>query len=327
MFSRIYRPEEARFDVESMVEHRGGVFRRGKVVSLDLAKRVLILQGGERIPYDFVSFNIGSHVPMDRIPGADGAAIPVKPIENLELARDAILEKFQKGGSRVRVLVIGAGPAGVELAGNIWRFARNQSGNVDITLASSRDGILPNLAPRAGSLAEASLTERGIRILRDFRVGAMTQGMARSRSGEEVPFDVAILTIGIVPQGVFADSGLETSEDGALLMDDKLQSVSSADVFGGGDCIAIRGNPLDRVGVYAVREGPILFHNLLARIRGTPLKPFKPQKRYLLILNLGDGSGLFVRGSWVWKGRLAFVWKNYLDTRFMAKFQVSGERS
>ncbi len=153
----------------------------------------------------------------------------------------------------------------------------------------------------------------------------MEKGVARSESGAEAEFDLAILTTGIVPQRVFLNSGLETAEDGGLLVNDYLQSTSSPDVFGGGDCITIQENRLNRVGVYAVREAPILFHNLLARISGEPLMAFKPQKRYLLIFNLGDGSGLLVRSPWVWKGRLAFVVKDYLDRSFMSKFQVSGE--
>jgi NADH dehydrogenase FAD-containing subunit len=153
----------------------------------------------------------------------------------------------------------------------------------------------------------------------------MAGGLANSQSGQGVPYDVAILTMGIMPQGLFADSGVETSEDGALLVNDYLQSTSHPTIFGGGDCIAVKGKRLDRVGVYAVREAPILFHNLLAAIKGEPLHAFNPQKQYLLIFNLGDGSGLFVWGSWIWKGRLAFTLKNYLDTSFMAKFQVSGE--
>jgi len=174
-------------------------------------------------------------------------------------------------------------------------------------------------------LAQQSLSQRGVRILSNFRVSSLAQGLARSESGQEVSFDVAILTIGIMPQRIFVDSGVETSEDGALLVNDYLQSTSHPDIFGGGDCIAIKGKRLRRVGVYAVREAPILFRNLLATVKGEPLKAFKPQERYLLIFNLGDGSGLFVRGSWIWKGRLAFAFKNYLDTSFMAKFQVSGE--
>ena len=323
MISRIYRPEQIRFDIERMVESRGGIFVKDKVVSIDAAAKTLTLQEGEKISYDLVSFNVGSYVPMDRIPGAERAAIPVKPIENLELARGAIGKRFQKGVPRI--LIVGAGPAGVELAGNIWRFARGQNGRAEIILATSRDRVLPDFPPKVGLFAQQSFSRRGIQVLSNFRVANMEQGLARSRSGETVSFDEAILTTGIMPRNIFVNSGLETSEDGALLVNDSLQSTSSPDVFGGGDCIAIRGNPLARVGVYAVREAPVLFQNLLARLKGEPLRTFKPQKGYLLIFNLGDGSGLLVWGSWVWKGRLAFVLKNYLDTRFMAKFQVSGE--
>ena len=326
MVSGFYRPEQVRFDIQTMVESRGGVFVQDKVRSIDKSSKTLMLQSGEKISYDVVSFNVGSYVPMDRIPGAQESAIPVKPIERLQSVREAILNRGSNTDPKTRVLVIGAGPAGVEVAGNIWRFARDQNRQVDITVANSRDRVLPNLTSKAGILAQASLTRRGIRILPNFRVARMEHGVARSQSGDEVSFDVAILTIGIMPQRVFADSGLTTSEDGALLVDDHLESVDSADIFGGGDCIAIQGHPIDRVGVYAVREAPVLFENLLARLTGKPLSPFRPQGTYLLIFNLGDGSGIFVRGSWVWQGRLAFTLKNYLDTRFMERFQVSGER-
>ncbi len=323
MLSRIYKPEQLRFDVQSMVESRGGRFVKGKVISLDPANRTLALEGGEEIPYDLVSLNIGSYVSMDRIPGAEGEGIPVKPIENMDRARKAILEKFRNGTAKV--LLIGGGPAGVELAGNIWRLAKSQNARAEITLASSRDRVLPNFPEKAARLAHESLSERGIQILSNFRVASMEKGLARSQAGMDVAYHVAILTIGIMPQGIFADSGVETSEEGALLVNDYLQSTNYPDIFGGGDCIEIRGKRLDRVGVYAVREAPILFRNLLAAVRGEPLSPLKPQKRYLLIFNLGDGSGLLVWGPWIWKGRLAFTFKNYLDTSFMAKFQVSGE--
>jgi NADH dehydrogenase FAD-containing subunit len=323
MISRIYKPEQVRFDVQRMMESRGGVFVMDKVVSLDPTKRTLALQGGEKIPYDLVSFNIGSYVPMNRFPGAETEGIPVKPIENLESARESILEKCRDGVPKV--LLIGAGPAGVELAGNIWRLARVHNAQAEITLASSRDRVLPGLSEKASRLAQQSLSQRGIQILSNFRVGSMGKGLARSQSGIDVPYDVAILTIGIMPQGIFFGSGVETAEDGALLVNEYLQSTNYPDIFGGGDCIAIRGKRLRRVGVYAVREAPILYRNLLAVLRGQPLIPFKPQKRYLLIFNLGDGSGLLVWGSWIWKGKLAFTFKNYLDTKFMSKFQVSGE--
>jgi hypothetical protein len=52
---------------------------------------------------------------------------------------------------------------------------------------------------------------------------------------------------------------------------------------------------------------------------------FEPQKFFLLILNMGNGQGIFWKKNWVWKSRLAFLFKNYIDRKFMRKFQTSGE--
>jgi NADH dehydrogenase FAD-containing subunit len=321
MLSRIYQPEEVRFAIQTLVESRGGLFRMGKVTSVDGDNRTVFLEDGERLPYDLVSFNVGSHVPMDLITGAESEAFPVKPIETLERVRKVILEKIKKGDPRI--LLIGGGPAGVELAGNIWRLIQRNGAQARIILANSANRLLPTFDEKAGHLAEQSLLGRGIEVVSNFMATSMAQGIARSQSGEELSYDVAILTIGIVPPRLFIDSNLETSKDGALLVNDHLQAKSHAEIFGGGDCIAIEGNPLNRVGVYAVREAPILFRNLVASLEGTNLITFKPQKRYLLIFNLGDGTGIFVRGGLVWKGRLAFTIKNRIDKGFMSKFQVS----
>jgi NADH dehydrogenase FAD-containing subunit len=150
-------------------------------------------------------------------------------------------------------------------------------------------------------------------------------GDACSGAGERLPFDVAFLTHGIVPHHLYADSGLPTAPDGGLRVDRHLQAVGLPGVFGGGDCVSLDGSPLPRVGVYAIRQGPVLYRNLLASARGEPLAAFRPQKRYLVILNLGDGTGLVVWGPWVWRGRLGFRWKNHLDTTFMGRFQRCGE--
>ena len=143
--------------------------------------------------------------------------------------------------------------------------------------------------------------------------------------GRQLPFDVALLALGVKPAPLFADSGLATGADGGMLVNEYLHAVDHPHLFGGGDCISFQPRPLDKVGVYAVRQNPILFHNLLASLEGQSLRPFQPQDDYLLIFNLGNGKGIFWRKKWVWHGRLAFVLKNYIDRKFMRKFQLSGE--
>ena len=105
-----------------------------------------------------------------------------------------------------------------------------------------------------------------------------------------------------------------------MIVDEYLQSVSSEGVFGGGDCIAFQPLPLRRAGVYAVRQGPVLFENLTACLSGRPMRLFVPQREFLLILNMGR-TGLLVRKPFVMKGRIPLLLKRWIDRRFVRSFQ------
>ena len=55
--------------------------------------------------------------------------------------------------------------------------------------------------------------------------------------------------------------------------------------------------PLLQAGVYAVRAGPILLHNLVARCVGTPLVTYRPQRDFLKLLCTGDGNAIGTRAT------------------------------
>jgi NADH dehydrogenase FAD-containing subunit len=172
----------------------------------------------------------------------------------------------------------------------------------------------------------ASLGGRGVRIVEGSMVNAVEQGAVTLTDKQAVDFDIAFVAIGVRPYSMFRDSRVPIGPDGGLLVNARLQSVSHPDVFGGGDCISLEGHNLARVGVYAVRQNPILLNNLLAALEGGEMMTFTPQAHYLLIFNMGNGKGIFWKRGLVWQGRLAFLLKNYIDMRFMKSFQVSGER-
>jgi NADH dehydrogenase FAD-containing subunit len=121
---------------------------------------------------------------------------------------------------------------------------------------------------------------------------------------------------------VFGDSGIETGPDGGLLVNRFLQHKQHPEIFGGGDCIYFEDSPLDKVGVYAVRQNPVLLHNLMASLEGGELKAFDPGGAYLLIFNLGDGTGIFHKWFIQFGGGLAFRIKDYIDRKFMRTFQA-----
>lgn len=100
-----------------------------------------------------------------------------------------------------------------------------------------------------------------------------------------------------------------------------LQHPDYPEIFGGGDCIWYQDQPLDKVGVYAVRENPVLFHNLKAYLQGESLQGFDPGGEYLLIFNLGNRQGVLRKKWFQLTGGIAFMIKDFIDRKFMKDFQ------
>jgi NADH dehydrogenase FAD-containing subunit len=73
--------------------------------------------------------------------------------------------------------------------------------------------------------------------------------------------------------------------------------------------------------VHAVKQNPILYRNLMAVLEGGGLEEFEPQSKYMLIFNLGDGTGLLWRGGFACRNRPSFWLKNWIDKRFIREYQ------
>lgn len=324
MLSGIYRPAEVRFHVKKMAEDRGGIFIEDKVIQIDPVEKVLHLQSGKPVPYETVSFNTGSEVPARSLfSGNLESVVPVKPVFNLLQARRFILPRLKE---KMRSLVVvGGGPAGLETAANLWRLVKDRGEEAKITLIAGSQ-LLGGLPERVRKIAHQSLTARAVAVLEGKHGKEMTQEGILLTDGSSLPFDFAFVAVGIQASSLFRDSGIPVGPDGGLLVNSCLQSVSCPEIFGGGDCINFAERPLAKVGVYAVRQSPVLFHNLLAALEGKKMRAFIPQKEYMLIFNLGNGRGILWRKNFVYEGRLAFLLKDYVDRRFMRRFQISGER-
>ncbi len=322
MLSGIYRPEEIRFDVKKMSQERGAVFIEDKVVKIHPQKKKIALQSGQTLPYDLMSVNTGSFVPVDAYDSSDDFVIAVKPIENLLNARYKIIEALKH--HELRVTIVGGGPTGVEVAGNLDRLVRNESGKCRITLVAGTR-LLHQFKSGVRNRVRNALIRRQVQVIEGSRMSAIKDKSVVLADGSEIDSDFVFMAVGVKPSPLFKDSGLTIGQDGGMLVNQYLQSVSYPEIFGGGDCISFEPQPLAKVGVYAVRQNPILFNNLLGFFKDTALEPFHPQKAVLLAFNLGDGTAVVQWHSLVFDGRLGFALKNYIDQTFMKNFQVSGE--
>jgi len=313
-----YPPDAHRLDVRALVERGGGRFVEGRVEGF--GDRHLRLEGGEEVPFDAASATLGSETPVPGFAEGEGGLYPAKPIEGLAGFRERLLAL-----DAPRVLVVGGGAAGCEISANVLALIRRHGRSGTVSVVERADSLLPAAPERARRHAERHLRSRGATVLAGRSVASVGGGIARLDDGGEIPYDLVVLATGVrPPEEVFRASGLPVGEDGGLWVDRNLRSLGNGRLFGGGDAISFRGAGLPKLGVFAIRQGPVIHHNLKAVLRGEPLREFRPQKRYLYVLNLGEGTGLAVYGGLAWRGRPAHRLKHLIDTRFVERNRPQG---
>lgn len=320
MLGGLYRPEDIRFATRRAVEKLGGVFLQDRAVEVDPVAKTVRLESGTNVVYDAVSFNVGSHVSRKKLVGECGDVFTVKPIEKLSVARKRMLELMSSG--KTTIGVIGGGPASVEIAGNLWGLARRHGKFAPEIRLFAGKKFLSLFPDSLVSKALNSLTKRNIQIIENGYAKKVESGRIILESGESHCADIVFLATGVKPSPIFKSSGLPVGQDGGLLVNKYLQSVEHPEIFGGGDCVCFKDRPLDKVGVYAVRQNAVLLSNLAGFMAGRPLRTFDPGGDYLLVFNMGDGTGILRKKSFVYAGRAAFMLKNYIDRKFMKKFKA-----
>ncbi len=322
LLSRIYRPEEDRLDVRYLVEKGGGRFVKDRIKEIRPVEQEILLDSGEAIHYDAMSVCLGSGVPNKTFAVSEEHLTAVKPVENMENLHWELRKLDEtRMGHRPKVLVVGGGPGGCEMACNSQKVFEDHGVDGEVTIAESNPYLLKSAPKRAREKMHGFMRNRGIEVLLNSEIVRVEENAAYTRYGRKIEFDTLILAVGIKPPDIFRKSGLATSYDDGLWINEYLQSISDPRLFGGGDSVAFRGEPLTRLGVFAIRQGPLIFRNVQALLKGEPLEKFEPQTRFLYILNLGNYEGLAIWGPLVWRGRYAWKLKNYIDTKFMRQFQ------
>lgn len=320
MLGGTYSPDQIRFATKHVVEKQGGIFVKDRVVRVDPDKKQVFTLSGNPFPYDVLSFNAGSYVPMQSIQENSENIYPVKPIEKLMEASTKLTQLFREKSCTISV--VGGGPSSAEVAGNVWQLARQTKGYLPIIRIFAGKKFMSRFHDSIRQRVLSILRKRGIEIMETGYVKNVTPNKVSLETDETFDTDFVFMALGVKPSSLFEDSGLPMGPDKGLLVNQYLQSVEYPQIFGGGDCIYFKDQPLDKVGVYAVRENPVLLHNLMAALDGSKLEAFDPGEDYLLIFNLGGGKGVLRKRQIVFGGRLAFIIKDYIDQKFIKQFQA-----
>jgi selenide,water dikinase len=320
-----YSREDLEIDVRPLALRAGARCIVAPAIGLDSGARRLLLHGRPPIAYDTVSFDVGSTVAGLEVPGARDHAIPTRPIGEFVRRVDELLAAA-RGRESFRVVVVGAGAGGVEVAFALAARLSSEPGRrADVLLLESGSRVLPGYAPSAARRVQAAAAARAVTIRCDATVTRVEPHAVHLTGGERLPTDATVWVTGAAALPIFAGSGLETDERGFVRIGPTLQCRGRDDVFAVGDCAAWTAGPaLAKAGVYAVRQGPVLAHNLMARARGRRLRTYRPQRDFLSLLNLGDGGAIGTKWGRSVEGRAVFALKDWIDRRFVRRFQALG---
>ena len=326
-----YDYDDIHIDLGPLARFAGARLYHDEVIGLDPVNRRVRCKNRPDVSYDVLSINTGSTPDFSQMPGAEKFVVPVKPINNFLSRWQRLVSRVLEARGVARIGVVGAGAGGVELTLAMQRRLEQLcreagfSAQLSFHLFSRTDSILPTHNQRVQTTFRRLLADRGVNVHAPCRVTRLWENGLGCEDGSAHELEEILWVTNAAAPCWPADAGLAVDAQGFIHVNDALQSVSHGDIFAAGDVAAVETHAREKAGVFAVRQGPPLARNLRRVLLGQPPQPFTPQKQWLSLISTGDKYAVASRGKWFLKGRLIWRWKDWIDRRFMDKFNVLPE--
>jgi selenide,water dikinase len=281
--------------------------------------------------YDALSIGIGSVPSREGLAAADDTLLPIKPMQTFVSRLEARLQYLASGirqppdasDEPIRICIVGGGVGGSEIAFCLPpRLARVLGpAPYKITIVEAGPQVGSGLSSLTSTELSKRLATRKVEVLTGCRVTHIANRHVWLSDGGFVPADIVLWATSAAPPPILAAFDLAKDERGFLLTEPTLECVQAPGIFAVGDSGTMRGSAIPKAGVYAVREGPILWENVRRTLHGQKLLAYEPQRRFLKLINTGDGAAIGEYAGQFFGGRLMWWLKDRIDRKFMAMYQ------
>ncbi|HEX3720919.1 MAG TPA: NAD(P)/FAD-dependent oxidoreductase [Verrucomicrobiae bacterium] len=229
------------------------------VADFKLAEKKVVLAGGE-LSYDFLVLALGGCTSYFGHPEWESFAPGLKSLEDALRIRARVLLAFEKAEAErspeeqerlMTVLIVGAGPTGVELAGAFAELTRKvlrsdfrhiDSAKAHIVLVEGGSAILPHLAPDLSASAQEQLEALGVRV----RLNTLVKNLGRDRvefdNGEIIRAENIFWTAGVAANPLTKKLGVELDRAGRVKVNSDLSLPGHPEVFAIGDMALVLGS-------------------------------------------------------------------------------------
>lgn len=314
----VWTAQDIHIDLARLSQMAGARFITAAATHLAVDDRLVHMHDRPPAYFDILSVNVGGAPDLTAIDGAAENCIPVKPIGRFR----AQLARLTEREHPQRLAIIGGGAAGCELAlalSRRWQTATGKRPEIAIFARGAR--LVPEMPARAARLIFEALTNAGATVHCGQAVTKVETDNLWLQDGTRHEFGACFLVTAVAPPRWIAASGLDLDERGFLKVDRTLQSTSHPFVFAAGDIASLNDEPRPKSGVYAVRAGPVLAHNVRQYLHGRRLKRWSPQSKALAILGTANGKAIAIREPHASSSRAWWWMKKWIDRRWMAKYQ------
>ena len=288
-------PEEIAHAVRGIFQRqRNFRFRLGTVTGVDSARKEVLLEDGDREPYDFLVLATGVVTNFYDVQGARERGFELKSMEHALELRSWIIERFERADRHpetidrgiLNFVVVGGGPTGVETSGALVELFHKVLGKdyprlpmhrVRVILIEAFPHILGQYHPRLQQHAVKTLARRGVEVRRGEQVVRVDRTAVHLKTGEVIPTETLIWTAGVRVNPLADALGLEQTAGGRIVVERNLSVPGCEGVFVLGDMAAARdaeGNLLPQVAPVAIQGGRHVARQIGHLLAGRPTEPF-----------------------------------------------------
>lgn len=302
---------ELEVDLNRLCVEAGVEIVHDSIVDFDPVGKIASGDSGRSYAFTHASIDVGIVSAPASLSERKGN-LAVKPMSHFVEAWQQDSADLSQG-----VAIVGGGLGGVELALAV-RHKMN-SGDLPHTTPLAivdRSEILSSNSTSLRHALRKHLNKAGVTIVENTEVRACENGCLILDSGQSLTAQLVLWTAGARAPGWLEKSGLET-RGGFPVVNSCLQSISHPDIFVSGDVASLHKGRIPKAGVYAVRQGPVLMQNLIAKLSGVPLQDYDPQKDYLKLVSLGARAA--IAEKWGHTIQLPGLWglKTRIDRSFV----------
>jgi len=311
----LYQPNEMLIDLDRLTIAADVELIIDSAVAVDTEAREVRFCERPAIGYDVCSIGIGSMPRHAELLQQHPGFVSIKPMHSAIVRLESVMTSIMSAG--IRVAVIGGGAAGVEVAFGITARLHAAGRTPTVTLVEAQPSPVAGFRTRTVRLVLQQLQQRGISLLCNRRAVGNDGLDVLFDDGSRLTSDIVLWVTGASPPALLSSVSVPKSQAGFLNVRKTLQSIGDERVFAVGDSAEIVNAQIDRAGVYAVRQGPILWENLQRLLSRQPLTEYQPQRDFLRLLSTGDGSAI---AQWKWLSACGTRWwrlKDRIDSRFM----------